>query len=56
MKKAKKIAENFKLEINTLQHEYNKIVVETGGTKRTLYGEWAEALAHQNLTESVNDF
>ena len=39
MKKAKKIAEDFKLEINTLQHKHNKIFVETGGTKRTLYGQ-----------------
>lgn len=55
MKKTKQeMARAHQLEINTLQHEHNEMVGETGGDKRTLRARRADSLAHQNLIDSVN--
>ena len=51
----KKLVTKHKLEMNTLQFEHNEMVGESGGTKRTLRGQRAETLAHENLTKSIND-
>ena len=55
-KKAKKQqTKDFKLEMNTIRHKYNDMVGESGAKKKSLQAQRAEALIHQNLSDSVND-